>query len=188
MIDILTDRLQRVQTVVTRATLEPLLVRIGVFGALVLAMSVAVPFELLVTRYGVPLLLVAVIPAFAPRGAAPSLAMIGIVAAWVLSTAESGQRIELWRLLGLTAFLYLAHSLAALAASLPYDAVVAPEVVVRWIARALAVVLAAAALGVVLVSVAGIGGGDTLLAAAFGGLVVAVGLAGLLGWLARRRV
>jgi len=106
----------------------------------------------------------------------------------VLSTAESGERIELWRLLGLAAFLYLAHSLAALAAALPYDAVVAPEVLFRWIARALAVVLAAAALGVVLVAVAGLGGGRTLLAAALGGLVVAVGLAGLLGWLARRRV
>jgi hypothetical protein len=188
VIDALTARLQRVQTVVARATLEPLLVRIGVFGALVLALTVAVPFELLVTRYGLPLLLVAAIPAFAPRGAATTLAMVGIVAAWVLSTAESGERIELWRLLGLAAFLYLAHSLAALAAALPYDAVVAPEVLFRWIARALAVVLAAAVLGVVLVAVAGLGGGRTLLAAALGGLVVAVGLAGLLGWLARRRV
>jgi len=81
VIDALTARLQRVQTVVARATLEPLLVRIGVFGVLVLAMTVAVPFELLVTRYGLPLLLVAAIPAFAPRGAATTLAMIGIVAA-----------------------------------------------------------------------------------------------------------
>ena len=44
-----------------------------------------------------------------------------------------GERIELWRLLGLAAPLYLAHSLAALAAVLPYDAVVAPEVLARWV-------------------------------------------------------
>jgi hypothetical protein len=187
VIDALNDRLDRIRTVVTRATLEPLLVRVGLFGCLLLAIAVAVPFGLLATRYGLPLLLVAALPAFAPRSAAPTLAMIGIVAAWVLTTSRSGERIELWRLLALAAFLYLAHSLAALAAALPYDAVVAAEVLVRWMFRALAVVLAAAVLGVILVSVAGLGGGDTLLAAALAGLVVAVGLAGLLGWLARRR-
>jgi hypothetical protein len=50
------------------------------------------------------------------------------------------------------------------------------------------VVIAAAAIGVILVAIAGVGGDRTLLAAAVGGLVVAVGLAGLLGWLSRRRV
>ena len=44
---------------------------------------------------------------------------------------------------------------AALAAALPYDAVVAPEVLARWIARALGVVVAAAAIGVILVAIAG---------------------------------
>ncbi len=188
MIDALAARVRGFQTVITRATLEPLLVRIGVFGALAFAVAVAVPFDLLVSRYGVPLLLVAALPAIAPRGAAPTLAMVGIVTAWVLTTSRSGERIELWRLLGLAAFLYLAHSLAALAAALPYDAVVAPEVLARWIARALVVVVAAAAIGVILVAIAGVGGDRTLLAAAVGGLVVAVGLAGLLGWLSRRRV
>ena len=72
MIDALTSRVQRIQTAVVRATLAPLLVKVGLFGCLLFAVAVAVPFDLLVSRYGVPLLLVAALPAIAPRGAASS--------------------------------------------------------------------------------------------------------------------
>jgi hypothetical protein len=187
VIDALAVRLGNARTVIVRATLAPLLVRLAVFGCLAAAVAVALPPDVLLTRFGAPLLLIAVLPAVAPRGALPTVAIAAVVTGWVAATSESGERIALWRLLGLAGLLYLTHSLSALAAVLPYDAVVTPEVLARWVARAAAVVLAGAVLGVLLVSVAGIGGSDPMLAAAVVGLAVAVAAAALLGWLVRRR-
>jgi hypothetical protein len=187
VIDALTTRVRNARTVVERATLVPLLVRLAVFGCLVAAVAAAFPADVLLTRFGLPLLLLAVLPAVAPRGALPTMAIAAVVIGWVVVTSESGERIALWRLIALAGFLYLTHSLSALAAVLPYDGIVAPEVLARWVARAAVVVLAGAVLGVLLVSVAGIGGGETMLVAAVLGLAVAVAAAALLGWLVRRR-
>ncbi|MDG4821016.1 hypothetical protein O7635_04005 [Asanoa sp. WMMD1127] len=187
MIGALTDRLRRLQTTVTRATLVPLLVRVGIFAAFVAAMGFAFPPALFFGRTVAALIVVAALPALAPRGATTTLLIVAIVVGWVIVTAESVEGIQLWRLLGLSATLYLAHTLAALAAVLPSDAVVATEVLVRWVARAAAVVLAASVAGVLLVSVAGIGDDEALTLAALGGLVVAVTVTAVLGWLVRRR-
>jgi hypothetical protein len=187
VIDALAIRVRNARTVVVRATLAPLLVRVAVFACLAAAVAAAFPADVLLTRFGAPLLLVALVPAVAPRGAWPTVAIAAVVIGWVVVTSESGERIALWRLVALAGLLYLTHSLSALAAVLPSDAIVAPEVLARWVSRAAAVVLAGAVLGVLLVSVAGIGGGDTMLAAAVAGLAVAVAAAALLGWLVRRR-
>jgi hypothetical protein len=104
----------------------------------------------------------------------------------VLSTSGYGEPIALWRLLGLAAFLYLTHSLCALAAMLPYDAVVGPEVLARWVSRAVAVVLVSAVFGIVLLAVPGTGGRGDLLVAVLAGLAAAVGASALLAWLLRR--
>lgn len=187
MIDAFTGRLRKVQTAITRATLIPLLVRVGIFAAFLAALGFAVPPALFLGRTVAALVLVAAIPALVPRGPATTLLIVATVVAWVMVTAEAVQGIQLWRLLGLSATLYLAHTLAALAAVLPSDALVATEVLARWVARAAAVVLAAAVCGVLLVSVAGIGGDEALTLAALGGLVVAVTVAAMLGWLVKRR-
>jgi hypothetical protein len=185
MIDALANRVRGAATVVSRATLTPVLVRAGIFACLALAIILAFPVEVVSTRYLAPLMLVALLPAFAPRGAAPTLAILAVVVGWVLTTAEFQQVIELWRLLALATLLYLAHMLAALAAALPSDAIVAPLVPARWLARAFFVVVGAAVVGVLLVALGGIGGGSMLLAA-LAGLAVAVGAAALLGWLIKR--
>jgi hypothetical protein len=173
--------------VVTRATLVPFVVRLGVFAALLGALAVTLPPSVIEIRTALPLLLVAALPALAPRGSVTTVAIVAIVVAWVVTTADAGERIALWRLLTLAAFLYLAHSLAALAAALPTDAVVSAEALARWVARTAAVVLVASVLGVLLVSVSGIGGGETLLTAGVIGLGVAVAAAALLAWMVRRR-
>ncbi|MEV4533741.1 hypothetical protein AB0J82_07910 [Asanoa sp. NPDC049518] len=187
MIGALTQRFRRLHTTITRATMVPLLIRVGGFAAFLAAMGFAFPPALFFGRTVAALVLVAALPALAPRGVTTTLLIVAIVVGWVIVTAESVEGIELWRLLGLSTSLYLAHSLAALAAVLPSDALVATEVLARWVARAAAVVLAAAVCGVLLVSIAGIGGDSSLTLAALGGLVVAVTIAAVLGWLVKRR-
>ncbi|SNS89657.1 hypothetical protein SAMN05421812_102266 [Asanoa hainanensis] len=187
MIGALMQKFRRLQTTITRATMVPLLIRVGLFAAFLAAMAFAFPPALFFGRTVAALVVVAALPALAPRGATTTLLIVAIVVGWVIVTAEAVEGIQLWRLLGLSTSLYLAHTLAALAAVLPSDALVATEVLARWVARAAAVVLAAAVCGVLLVSIAGIGGDTSLTLAALGGLVVAVTIAALLGWLVKRR-
>ena len=187
MIDAITGRFRAAQRAVTRATLIPLLVRCTVFVCFLAAMGFAFPPAIFFARTVAALVIVAAIPAMAPRGATTTLLIVAIVVAWVVVTAEVVEGIQLWRLLGLSTALYLGHTSAALAAVLPTDAVVAPQVLARWVARSAAVVLAAAVAGVLLVSIAGIGDGEVLTLAGLGGLVVAVTVAAVLGWLVKRR-
>jgi hypothetical protein len=187
MIEALSERFRRAYVIVTSATLVPVVVRLAVFAALLGALAVTMPPSVIEPRTVLPLLLVAAVPALAPRGSTTTLAIVAIVIAWVVTTAGAGERIALWRPLTLAGCLYLAHSLAALAAVLPTDAVVSADVLARWVARVAGVVLTASVLAVPMVSVSGIGGAETLLTAGVVGLGVAVGAAALLAWMVRRR-
>lgn len=176
----------RIRAAVTRVTLVPLLVRGGVFLSVLLAYVCAYPVELLTGR-ALPLLVaVAALPAVAPRGRATTFAVLTGVAGWLVDTTGYGRPVVLWRLLGLAGFLYLAHVLAALAAALPYDAVVAPGVVARWVARAVGVVLASAVLAVLLLGLPA-DGGRLVIGVTLAGLAVSVVVAALLAGLPRRR-
>lgn len=187
MISGLLDRVRSVQTMANRAAATPLLVRCAVFLSTLVALVVAYPATVVASRALLALLLVALLPAVAPRRVGATVAVLVAVAGWLLSTSWYDEPIALWRLLALAGTLYLTHSLAALAALLPYDAQVAPDVVARWALRALVVVLASAVLAVLLLAVAGRSGDRTLLLAALGGLATAVTAAALLNWLLRRR-
>lgn len=186
MISAIAHRVRAVYTMINRATLVPLLVRCGVFLSALVALAVAYPVSILASRLLLALLLVALLPALAPRRSGVTLAVLVAVAGWVLATSWYDEPIALWRLLILAGALYLTHSLGALAALLPYDVVVAPDVVVRWVLRALVVVLASAVLAVLLLALAGQPAERSLLVAALGGLAVAVAATALLGWLLRR--
>jgi hypothetical protein len=184
--------MRRVLTVVNRASPGPLLVRCAVFLGALGALAVALPSELFTSRAVVAIPLLAVWPAVAPRGRGATAVALVAVAGWLLATSMDGRQPRLLPLVTLAALVYLTHSLAALAAVLPYDVVVAPEAVVRWLARTglvvvFATALAVAALGVAGVGVAGAGVGGTSLAAVVAGAAVALGLAALLAWLVRRR-
>ena len=183
----LTDRASSTLQVVRRATPVPLGVRCGLFLAGLVAVVLAYPVWVLIARPGFLLLILPVLAALRPRGRLPSAVVLAAVVGWLVATTVGGEPPALWRLLALSAALYLVHSLAALAAVLPYDAVVARDVVARWVGRALAVLLGSAVLTIVALSAAGRTGDRTALAAALVGLAVAAGLPGLLAWLWRRR-
>ena len=186
MLTALTDRLERAQRVISRATLLPLMVRLAVALCLILAMSVAWPAEVAFGRIGVVLYLVAFWPAFAPRGMGATLAIIVVVGGWVLDTTWYDERVALWRVLAIATLTYLAHTLAALAAALPSDAMVNIDVLTTWLIRAAAVVLISAVLTVIALGLTSALAGSAFLIATLVGLAAAVASTMLLARLLRR--
>ncbi|WP_405113662.1 hypothetical protein OG559_07205 [Micromonospora sp. NBC_01405] len=187
-VEVVTERARAARSAVIRVSLAPLLVRVGIFGTVLAGLLLAYPVQVLLAgRPLATLVVVALLPAVGPRRVWPTFAALVTVGGWLLSTEGYGQPVALWRLLAVAVALYLAHSLCALAALLPYDAVVDPELIVRWLTRAGGVLLASAVLGVLLVEVSGVGGDRGFLAATVVGLLVAVALSVLLRWLLRRR-
>ncbi|TDC33471.1 hypothetical protein E1211_19070 [Micromonospora sp. 15K316] len=187
MIDALTARVRAVTSAATRISLPPLLVRAGVFLTVLGGLVLAYPVQVLSARTLGLLAVAALLPAVGPRRVWPTFAALVAVGGWLLAADGYDRPVELWRLLGLAALLYLAHTLCALAALLPYDAVVDPDVITGWLLRAGAVVLAASVLGVLVMVAGGLGGTSGHQLVTVGGLLVAVGVAALLGWLLRRR-
>ncbi|GAA3772130.1 hypothetical protein GCM10022225_69320 [Plantactinospora mayteni] len=181
------NRVKEFYTAIGRITLVPLLVRCGVFLCALLALLLAYPAGSSEPRLLGLLVVAALAPAIAPRRNWPTLVLLAAAGAWVVATGWYDQRVELWRLLALATFLYLTHTLAALAALLSYDAVVAPEVLARWVTRALGVALASAVLSVPLLAIDGQLGDRGSVVVLLGGLALAVCAAALLGWLFRRR-
>ncbi|MFF0819449.1 hypothetical protein ACFYUR_03585 [Micromonospora haikouensis] len=186
-VEVVTERARAARSAVNRVSAAPLLVRAGIFGATLAGLLLAYPAQVLTGRPLAALALVALLPAIGPRRIWPTFAALVAVGGWLLATEGYGRPVALWRLLAVAAALYLAHSLAALAALLPYDAVVDPELVVRWLTRAGGVLLASAVLGVLLVQVADAGPDRGHLGVTVAGLLVAVAVAALLGWLLRRK-
>ncbi|MGV9211335.1 hypothetical protein ACTFTM_05665 [Micromonospora sp. RB23] len=181
------ERVRAAQDAVTRISAIPLLVRAAIFVTTLVGYAVAFPSEVLTGR---PLLLLAVaalLPAVGPRRLWPTFAALVMVGGWLLAVDGYGRPVALWRLLAVAALLYLGHSLCALAALLPYDGVVDPGLVSRWLLRVAAVLLGTAVLGVLLLQVASVGGEAGHQWVTVLGLLVAVGVAALLGWLLRRR-
>lgn len=186
MLDSLNDRIERIRRAFTRATLVPLLVRVGIALCFVLAMAVAWPAVLVFGRVGVLLYLLALYPAFAPRGRGATLAIVIAVAGWILDTTWYDERVALWRVLSIATLTYLGHTLAALAAALPYDATVDIDVVTTWLLRAGAVVLVSAVLTVIALGLTAELAGGAFLVATLVGLAAAVGVTLLLARLLRR--
>ncbi|MDM4722523.1 hypothetical protein QTQ03_24100 [Micromonospora sp. WMMA1363] len=184
--DTVIGRIRAIRSAAARVGPVPLLVRAGIFLTALLGLVLAYPSEVLLGRPLVALLLVALLPALSPRRIWPSFAVLVAAAGWLVATDGYGRPIALWRLLAVATLLYLTHTLCALAAVLPYDAVVDPGLVLRWLLRAGAVILGAAVLGVLLVELSGAGGAPGIQAATVAGLVVAAAVTALLGWLLRR--
>jgi hypothetical protein len=182
----ITERIDRARTALGRATLVPLLVRFGIALCLILAMTAAWPAELVASRSMLPLFAVAIYPAVAPRGRGATAAVLTVVAGWVADTSWYDTRIALWRVLAIGTLLYLGHTLAALAAQLPYDAVVNLDVVVNWLIRAGAVVLTSAVLTVIALGLAEELAGPAFVIATVVGLAAAAGATVLLARLLRR--
>lgn len=180
----LASRVRRARSMAARATAVPLLVRLCAWLAAAVAIWLAWPIG---TPFGALVLLgVAALPAVAPRtGAVDTVAAVS-VGSWLVSTTAYPERLSLWRLVALAAALYLLHSAVALAAQLPYDAIVSPGLLPRWAARAGLVVAATAVVAVYAFVLVDLLAGRAFVAATLGGLVAAVGLAAVLARLVRR--
>jgi hypothetical protein len=186
MLDGITERIERARRLISRATLVPSLVRVGIALALVLAMVVAWPPEIGASQYMVLLFLVAVYPAVAPRGRGTTFAILVVVAGWIVDTTWFDARVALWRVLSIATLVYIGHTLAALAAAMPSDALVNVDVVTGWLGRALAVVLISAVLTVIALGLTSALAGGAFIAATLVGLAGAVGATLLLARLLRR--
>jgi hypothetical protein len=180
-------RIEGARTALDRATPIPFLVRCGIGICGLLAMLVAWPGTYVTSQYTVPLLVLAgVYPAVAPRGRGATFAAMVVVAGWVVDTTLYDARVALWRVLSIATLLYIGHTLCALAAVLPYDAVVTVDVVGGWLLRAAVVVLISAVLTVVTLGLSADLAGGAFLIATLAGLAGAVGATILIARLLRR--
>jgi hypothetical protein len=177
-------RIERIR----RTTPGPLLVRVALFVlaglGLLLAWPVIVwaqPSVLLV------FLLLALLPAVFPRSAMPTAYLIAALTGWLASTTLLDVAPDLLTLLLLAAVLYLVHTLAALAAVLPYDAIVAPGVLLRWVGRAGRVLLLTGVLALFVVVTPGYLTGRGNLVASLLGLALVAATITYLAGLVRRR-
>ena len=179
-------QIEAARGVIARATVIPFLVRFGVGLCGLVAMVVAWPAPLLSSEWVVALVLVAVYPAVVPRGRGATFAALVVVAGWLADTVGYESRIALWRVLTIATALYLGHSLTALAAALPYDAIVSLDMVGGWLLRAGVVVLVSAVLTVFALGISSDLAGDAFLLATVLGIACAVGATVLIARLLRR--
>jgi hypothetical protein len=172
---------------VRRTTPGPLLVRVGLFVCALAALVLAWPVAVVFTPAFPAFLVLALLPALVPRGPVPTLHLLVAVVGWVVSTTFLASTPTFLGVVLLASTLYLVHTLAALAAVLPYDAVVAPGVLLRWVARAGRVLLLTAALALFVVVVPGHLRGRGYLVASLLGLALVAVTVGYLSRLVRRR-
>ena len=182
--DFFLARLGRAKDMLERAAAGPLLVRFMVFVLTLVAALVAFPAEVILRPAALAFAAVlAALPAVFPRTRLVGLAILLCAFGWLLGTYAYGQVITIPRLIGLATALYLLHSLAALAAALPYDAIVSPGVIVSWLLRAIAIVSASAIVSVLLLAIVKAVIGPVFLIASLIGLLSAATLA----WLITRK-
>ena len=182
----LNKQVDAARAVLRRATAIPFLVRCGIGLCGLLAMVVAWPPAIMASEWAVMLVLIAVYPAVAPRGRGATFAAVVVVAGWIADTAGFDARAELWRVLSLATLLYVGHSLTALAAVLPYDAIVSLDMIGGWLLRAAAVVLLSAVLTVVALGLSADLAGGAFLLATLVGIAGAVGATILIARLLQR--
>ena len=185
MLTALMTRAGRLRTAARRATAVPVMVRCGIWLAGLLAMVVAWPAELLAGRFLILFVVVALWPALSPAGRGGTGAAMVAIVGWLLDTAGFDGEIALWRVLALAGLLYLAHTLTALAAVLPFDAVVNLDVPGLWLGRAALVFLISAVLIVLALGLTADLGGSAFQVATLIGLAGTIAVTVLLARMAR---
>jgi hypothetical protein len=181
------DRVDLARRMFARATAGPLLVRGTVFGSALAALFLAYPAEVVGGGRGGLLVVLAALPTLAPRGVLVTTVVLAAVLGWLIATTVYGEPVLGLRLAALAGALYLLHTTAALASVLPYDTVVAPDVLLRWLMRTGVVLALTAGFAVaVLVGVLPMRGAGSYLLASIVGLMVMAGLAWFLAYLRRR--
>jgi hypothetical protein len=173
---LVTGRVRRARLVAARTMPGPLLVRLVVWVSGFVAVALPFPPDVLFDARGIAILLaVAALPAVGPQTRVVSVD-------WLAATTYYGETLTAWRLTVMAGALYLVHTGAALAAVLPYDTVVSPGVLGRWLLRTAAVIAATAVFATLALAGAGLLGDRTSVVAAVLGVAVVVPL----GWLLAR--
>ncbi|WP_433052135.1 hypothetical protein [Dactylosporangium sp. CS-033363] len=180
----ISGRIGRWRDMAARASAGPLLIRAGIAVFAALSLVLAFPGDVMRNIAAIVLAaIVALLPAAFPRSRLVGLAVFACAFGWVLGTLFYGEDVAVPRLIALSAALYLMHSLAALAAVLPYDAVVSPGVISGWLLRAGAVVAVSAIVSVAMLFLVKVTLGPVYLVASLVGVLAA----GALAYLVARR-
>ncbi|HEV7964652.1 MAG TPA: hypothetical protein VGP57_19065 [Actinoplanes sp.] len=178
------DRLDSLRERAARVTPGTLLVRGGAFAFAAGALLVAFPGEILAAPgAAVGLVICGAVPALAPRTRLTTMVLLLAVVGWLAATTAYGEPVTLARLVALACLLYLVHTTTALAAVLPYDTIVAPAVLVRWLTRTVVVLALTAGFAVAAVLGVRAVGVHAYLVAAVAGVLLVAALAGLLATL-----
>jgi hypothetical protein len=171
-----------------RTTPAVLLLRLLVFGALLIAAAIVLPTDISLGGRAFLAVVPAAAAALFPRTRVVGLALLAIVGVWLIETiAYEGDTPSAGRVLTLAASLYVAHAAAAIAAVLPHDCAVAPATLGRWAMRTLLVTAVSVAIGVVGMALVGQLHAVQSSIGPIVGSLVAAGIAGLLAWLLRGR-
>jgi hypothetical protein len=179
--------MNRLMETLSRVSAATLLLRGITFVFTLIAAILAIPSFAFDPR----LLAVAVVAALAvaagPGTRVVSIVLGAAVLGWLIGYLGRLQELSALQVVVFGGALFLAHSSATLAAVVPTDAVVSPEVLIRWYGRALAIVAASAVLALVLIAgasmVAGLNG---TFVASLVGLAAGAALVGVLVRQARR--
>lgn len=164
----------------SRITAVPLILRAVAFVSAFAGLWLAAPQVASAPKTLGILAFVAVLPALAVTSRLVDVVMAGIVILWIVTALGFGEPAEPLRVFGVAATLYLLHSSAAMAAALPYDAVVDPQVPLRWAARSALVVAAGGVVATVVVLLAPLMTPTTSVIVLFAGLGVVLATVALL--------
>jgi hypothetical protein len=174
-------RSRQASRTVRQAALAPTLVRVVILVAASASMFLAYPPT-------VVLQLVILLPALFPRGMMPSVFIGLALLMWLVSGDVNPATITLWRVVALAITLYVVHIGSALAAVLPYDAVLTPGVFRPWILRGALVSVLTAAVGTFVFALQqAMSDTHRSLGATVGGFVLLITTAILLSYLGNKR-
>jgi hypothetical protein len=172
-----------------RASAGPTLVRLIAGLAGFGAAAVAAPPQLLeqgLVAFVIVAGLAAAAVAFVPRTRFVGTFLLGVVGLWLVATLAFDVEPSLARIGALAACLYLTHAAAALAAVLPYDALVPSRVLRYWAGRVATVLVAGVAIAVGGVAMVRLLTQVQSVVGPIVGSVVAAILAGVLIWQLKR--
>jgi hypothetical protein len=172
--------LNRILQRVARTAPGPAAVRAVVFLAAAAGMWIAAPTPFVSLRLLLPIVVAAALAALIPQGRVVGVTMAFIVGLWVTATLGFGEPASAGRTFMAACALYLTHSAAALAAALPYDAIVDNQVLIRWAGRTAMVIVASGLITALVVLLAPLLTPTTSILALLAGFAVVLALVALL--------
>lgn len=176
----LVNRVQAGFATVRRTSRPVALLRGLVFGCLLGAWALAMPVDLLVSRFFLVAVAAALASALFPRTTVVTGTIVAIAVAWLFTTWQEAP--AAWRVLAVMALLYVAHTSAALAALLPHDTAVTQGTLRRWAVRVLAVLGVSGLLGVMGMALSGQPWGSTGAVGPAVGALVGTAIVGIIVW------